>query len=484
MDRVTEAGLYAAIAIAVIAFGGASAPFFLVPQLIVSGLAVCLLIVSLKKPLFHVRLPFVVPLLLITLVLLQIFPFPNRILSFLGYSQADVSPPFHPVLSIAPYETVSQLLLLVTYLAAFYLVLFVCEDRNARRRFVYALIAIGTFEALYGLMQYLTGWQQIFSFVKKYYLQDATGTYINRNHFAGLLEMTLPLVVAMALRQTQHMRHKCKRENSLARDVLSGKELPAFVFWLFLAALLFTALFFSRSRMGLFSAVVSLIVILAFASEFALSVRSRILLGAVFMLSVAGIAAWVGTAPVLARFETIENEYAQTGWNRVSVWRDTGQLIREHPYLGTGLGTFSEAYPSVQTAYLSLFVDHAHSDYLEIASDIGLPGAILLFGSIFWILGHAIRRCGKLKDILDSTLCLGCAGSIVAILVHSIADFNLHIPANALIFTVLLALAVSVTRETKPPRNQTDPLSGWRQSMAASDFNGVSSIEKTSNGRA
>jgi len=76
----------------------------------------------------------------------------------------------------------------VTYLTAFYLVLLVSADRNAKKRLVYALIALGAFEAFYGLVQYLTGWQQIFAYVKKYYLEDATGTYINRNHFAGFLE--------------------------------------------------------------------------------------------------------------------------------------------------------------------------------------------------------------------------------------------------------------------------------------------------------
>src|SRR6266699_2243257 len=83
-------------------------------------------------------------------------------------------------LSVAPYQTVSHLLLLVTYVTVFHVVLIVCEDRNAKKRLVYSLITLGAFEAFYGLVQYLTGWQQIFAYVKKYYLEDATGTYINR----------------------------------------------------------------------------------------------------------------------------------------------------------------------------------------------------------------------------------------------------------------------------------------------------------------
>src|SRR6266702_4519071 len=106
-----------------------------------------------------------------------------------GRTLEDLADRSHFTVSIAQYQTVSHLLLLVTYLNAFFLTLVVCQYRNSKKRLVFALLALGMFEALYGLIQYFTGWQQIFTYVKKYYLEDATGTYINRNHFAGLLEM-------------------------------------------------------------------------------------------------------------------------------------------------------------------------------------------------------------------------------------------------------------------------------------------------------
>jgi O-antigen ligase len=149
---------------------------------------------------------------------------------------------------------------------------------------------------------------------------------------------------------------------------------------------------------------------------------------------------WVGSDPVVMRFETLGHEYNETGQNRIAIWRDTLALIRQHPLLGTGLGTFSVAYTSVQSTFLNLLVDHAHCDYLEVVSDLGLPGGILLFASIFWILARAVRRYRRTEDHFEAAVCLGCIGSIAAILVHSLADFNLYIPANALVFTVALAL--------------------------------------------
>ena len=339
-------------------------------------------------------------------------------------------------LSVAPYQTVSHLLLLVTFLTAFYLVLLVGRDRNARKRLVYALVALGAFESFYGLVQYLTGWQQIFAYVKKYYLEDATGTYINRNHFAGFLEMTLPFTVALALRLAGNLSRAAERSEAKARQLLSARELLPLVFLLFLAVAMFTALVFSRSRMGIISALASLMAIFALAGSSSLSKRTRAAVAVLFFLGVAGMVLWVGSDPAVRRFETLGHEYSRTGQNRISIWRDTLTLIQHHPLFGTGLGTFSVAYTSVQSTFLTLLVDHAHCDYLEVVSELGWPGGILVFVSIFWIFAQTVRRYRKTEDRFEAAVCVGCMGSIAAILVHSMADFNLYIPANALVFTV------------------------------------------------
>jgi O-antigen ligase len=439
--RIAGAGLGIAIWIAVLAFGGASPPFFLLTQVIILGLGILLVSASLRVPLTTIHFPLLAPLFLIALVLLQILPF--RVLPGLRAGSMRYVLANHTgyTLSVAPYQTVSHLLLLVTYLTAFYLVLVVCDDSIAKRRLVYALIALGGFEAFYGLVQYLTGWQQIFAYVKKYYLEDATGTYINRNHFAGLLEMVLPFTVALALRLAGNLRRAVQSTEAKGRSLLSAVELLPLVCLLFLALLIFTALVFSRSRMGILSAVASLIAVLGLAGSSSLSKRTRAVAAGLFLLGVIGIVVWVGSDPVVTRFEILGQEYSQTNQNRISIWRDTLHLIHQHPWLGTGLGTFSVAYTSVQTAFPNLLVDHAHCDYLEVVSELGVPGGILVFASIFWILVRAVRRYRKAEDRFDTAVSLGCIGSVVAILVHSLADFNLYIPANALVFTVTLALA-------------------------------------------
>jgi len=441
--RIAEAGLGVAIWIAVLAFGGTSIRLFCVAQLTILFLGIFVLLSSLWSPLNIIRLPRIVPLLLIALVLLQIVPFPASLAPLFRAQREVFQGRASFTLSLAPYQTVSHFLLLITYWTAFCLTLLVCRDGRARTRLLYVLLTLGAFEALYGLLQYLTGWQQIFTYVKKYYVEDATGTYINRNHFAGLLETLLPFAVAFGSQRLRILRRVAWRSQARARAVLSARELVPLVFVVFLCVIILTALIFSRSRMGIVSAGASLLAVLTCVTKDSRSERTQTLMAALLALGVLGLVVWIGSDPVIARFETLGQEYTETGQNRISIWSDTLKLVRQHPLLGTGLGTFSVAYPSVQTAFLHYRVDHAHCDYLEVTSDLGVIGAVLVFGSIFWVLAQAVRFCGKAETGMDNVVRLGCIGSITAILVHSFADFNLYIPGNALVFSVIVALAWS-----------------------------------------
>lgn len=451
MRRVVEAGLLVAVVLAVLAFGGTAPQFFAITQVLILILGILQLLAGRSSSAASVRFPVTIPFLLIALVLLQIVPLPISLAHLFGISVMD--PPTHSsfTISAAPYQTVSQLLALVTYLTAFYLVLAICTDQRAKKRLVLVLLAIGVFEAFYGLIQYLAGWQQIFFYVKRFYLEDATGTYINRNHFAGLLEMILPFAVVFALQHVWALRQRFKEEHAPAKGLLSSAEFPFLLLSIFIAAVLFAALVSSHSRMGTLCALVSLIAVLTLAGTSQLSARTRVAFGVLFLLGMVGIALWVGSDPAITRFETLNDQYTHPGQDRLSIWRDTLHLIRRHPVLGSGFGSFVTVYPSVQTAFLNNLVDHAHCDYLEVVTELGLPGGILVFGAIFWVLVRTFHRCKNRGADYDKALSLACVGSILAILLHSLADFNLYIPANALIFAIILALSWSTANQTANP---------------------------------
>ena len=140
---------------------------------------------------------------------------------------------------------------------------------------------------------------------------------------------------------------------------------------------------------------------------------------------------WIGPGPVIARFERLIQRSTSARESRVAIWKDTLHLIGEHPWAGTGLGTFANVYPAVQTAFPGQTVGHAHNDYLEFASECGIPAALILFSSIFYIVAQSVRAFWKNKHNFQRAVALGCFGSMVAILLHSLTDFNLDIPANA-----------------------------------------------------
>jgi len=350
-------------------------------------------------------------------------------------------------LSIAPYATKTQLLVLVACVISFYLAMFAGSDRNGKRLLVYSLITLGISEAFYGFIQYLAGWQKIFFYTKKYDVMEATGTYINRNHYAGFLEMVIPFSLALAFHEFAMLRgDESGRAWSLKRLVVQ-ERFPRAVFYLSLTIVLFASLVFSRSRMGIIASSASLLGI----SVLGKFKRGGLIVATVFILSVVTVVLWIGGGPIAARFASVGQEYTLSEGSRMSIWRDTVRLIAQRPIAGSGLGTFPVAYTAVQTTFLGNFVNHAHNDYLEIASDLGIPMALILFGSFAWILVRSVRNVLFGGINFESAVSLGCAGSILALLLHSLADFNLYIPANALIFSAILGLAMSMPASIRRP---------------------------------
>jgi O-antigen ligase len=428
--RFAEAALIFGVALAVLAFGGTEPVSFALVQIILLATA-ALLVAKMPQSLVGSLSAwgFVVPAVLAAVVLTQLIPLPA-----------------HLPLSMEPYATRTHFLILLTCFIVFYLAQIVSENRKRKERLIVSLLALGTVEAFYGLVQYLSGWQHIFFFVKKYDLEEATGTYINRNHFAGMLEMILPFSVALLFYEYEKFRGRGSSAPANIKNVLTRQSLQRLLLCLFVAVVLFAALFFSRSRMGIAAACASLILIFGLAGISRFHGKMGLALSAAFVALSIGLAFWIGPGPIVERFADVGQELTAHDQSRLAIWRDALPLVRQNAVLGTGLGTFPIAYTAVQTTFLSQFVNHAHNDYLELASDLGLPAALVLFGGIFWILARAVRTFLRARGSFERSVALGCAGSIAAILLHSMADFNLYIPANALLFALVLGIAASTQR--------------------------------------
>ena len=453
MSKLAEISLILGLAIAVLAFGGVETVSFSIVEVVFFGAAALLLMTSPEITLPSPRKIIFIPVVLSGIVLLQLCPLPLSVLHrFAGrdVGQAHIRTGY---LSFEPYATRTHFLVLLTCFIAFYFAQAVSQDRARKQFFIGSLVALGTFEAFYGLVQYLSGWQQIFTYVKKFDLEEATGTYINRNHYAGFLEMILPFSLAFVFYEYGKLRGERDSKVNL-RSVIGKSAIQKLVLSLAISVVLCAALIFSRSRMGILAATASILVIFALVSISRFHGRMGSMLAATFILLSICLAVWIGPGPIVSRFQTVNEEYSFGGQSRISMWRDALPLIKHHPLLGTGLGTFPIAYTGGQTAFLSQFVNHAHNDYLEIAADLGIPAALIFFVSILFILVRVIRSFLSGERDFERAVALGCAGSIVAILLHSFADFNLYIPANALLFSAILGLAVSVRTTSSEARGE------------------------------
>ena len=360
-------------------------------------------------------------------------------------------------IGIDAYAVETRGLVLAACFTAFFLAAEVARERASRDRLAFSLVALGVFEAIYGLVQYLAGWQYIWNVPRRYYLGSATGTYVNHNHFAGLLEMVLPLAIGLAFYHWEKASDRMHRRS--LRDFISFVSSPEMLkccLLLLIAALISLAIVFSFSRMGLISMLASLGLMAAIiwirGSRSALSAAfiSFLVIG-----SVAG-AAWVGMEPVVKHFEELSHDdpLANGSEGRLALWGDTLKLIRIHPWTGSGLGTFAIAFTPVQSHELNYSVDHAHNDYLEFAAELGIPAAVFLFAGFFLLAARTLRSSRVVRSSRTRALALGTFAGASALLVHGFADFNLQIPANALVFSVLLGMGYAMSMDSVAPARE------------------------------
>lgn len=361
------------------------------------------------------------------------------------------------IIGIDSYAIKARGLAFAAGIAGFFVALEISRRRAARKRLALSLIGLALFESLYGLAEYPGGWQYIWTYHRIYYVGSATGTYINHNHFAGLLEMILPLCLALALyhwrRASHHSRQRSFRD---FLDRLGHPEILKSLVLLLVAILLFVAIMFSLSRMGLVSALVSLAILAVLASVGRRFGRVNWKLLAACLAIGAAITVWIGAGPVVDHFARLSHDEplaAETSDGRVAEWKSVAKLIRRHPWTGVGLGCFEFAFTRFQSTQLTLIADHAHNDYLELAAELGIPGAAVFFSLVFFVVVRAARatlraqsnatRSNFSPSNVERALTIGAVAAASALLVHSTADFNLYIPANALVFAVLLGMAYS-----------------------------------------
>jgi len=312
-------------------------------------------------------------------------------------------------ISIYSWSTKTELLKLISYVMIFLVTLNTIRTKRQITRILSVIITMGFFMSIFYLMRYFGA--------------PVPRGFINSDHFSAYLGMVIPLSLGLLL-----------VGNASVRPLL-----------FFTIIVMGGALFFTMSRGGMFSFIAALLFIALLVST-RRSMKKKggiILVIAVFIIL---IIAWLGATPVVERILSFKAEIASRYFGgRLPIWQGTLGIIRNYPIFGTGLGTFNYIFPKYQpVGIVAKHYTYAHSDFLELLSEIGMIGFSLFVICGLWSVAYLFRRYSRRHDPWVTGMSICVFGSLASIFIHSFTDFNLHIPANAVLLSVILALFVSI----------------------------------------
>ncbi len=348
-------------------------------------------------------------------------------------------------ISLYPLETESAWLLLLVPIAVFLGTRML--DHRAAFKLVLLLLVIAAFQSTLGLMQFGDGSGS------SLYLgmsgSSAVGTYTNRNHLAGLLEMVFPLALALFIFSLGRGQHGFARTwKGRISFYASVRGHTAFVYGA-VALLLLVGVIFTRSRTGIALAMLGIVV-----TSFALSRRiggDNVYGPTGTLTAIAlGIGASIGLAPVLDRF-SVQDALADA---RITLFSDTLDGIASFFPIGSGPGTYPYVFPAFQPAELGRwFINHAHNDYLEWLFEGGLLAALMILTLLVFYAHQWTRVWTKAAWTRFKFAQIGAGIGIFLVLLHTLTDYNLHIPANLVYFAFITAIFFADPAEQESPRH-------------------------------
>jgi putative inorganic carbon (hco3(-)) transporter len=376
-------------------------------------------------------------------ILFQITPLPAGWVSVLSpqaaalYAGTPTAPHDWLTLSVDVFATKQGLLKSLAYVLVFCLALLLVRSRRRVRLFAYVLILSGLFQAVYGSLMTLSGLEYSFFVEKIYGRGHATGTFTNRNHLAGYLEMCLAVGIGIMIASLDAgNRHYSGQQ--LLRKLLQLILSPKARLRLFLVIMVI-ALVLTHSRMGNTAFFASMLIaggIGLLLSRHA--TRSTvILLVSLIVIDIFIVGTWFGIEKVAERLE----QTSFVAENRDEVYQHILDQLEDYQLTGSGLGSFYAVFPKYRKQDVGGYYIHAHNDYLEFATETGLVGITLLGLAVISSFIVAVIAQYRRRDPIMRGLSFAAIMGICAIMIHSTVDFNLQIPANAITFMLLLAMA-------------------------------------------
>jgi O-antigen ligase len=334
-----------------------------------------------------------------------------------------------------PFHTRLELLRLAAYLIVFFLCAQAFRERADLVMVAWFLIILGFFVALFGIAQHFTSEGTVYWFRQLREGGDVFGPYVNRNHFAGFIELTAPIGMSLL--------------------VFRGVRRDLFLMVGLLTIIPIGALILAASRGGIVSFAVEIGVLAVLARTRRRESPRIIAIGAVALGAVVLIL-WLGAGAALERFSTTRAGDA-TLVRRASMFRGAEHVFFDYPIKGAGLGALVSVYPRYETMYDGYVVDHVHNDYIEALAETGLVGGFCGLAFLWLLFREARKSFTAEQGHFSRALHAGAIAALCGLLIHSFADFNLHIPSNALLFLLQAYLATSPPLPSQAPAKRQRP---------------------------
>ena len=391
-------------------------------------------------------------------ILVQLFPLPVHVLSTFSPHTVDLLRKLNPAfaagmmrwhaISVWPNDT-----LVAFVLYASLALLLVGTARllsvTGGRRLVQALTAFGVILALIGIVQKPLYAGAIYGLWPLDVGRMPFGPFVNRNHFAGWMLMALPLTLALLSGGIHRSMRGLKPGWRHKVLWFSSPEASQLILVAAAAVIMALSLMLTMSRSGIAAFMLSLVIMASFVVRVSDTRSRKLASAACLVLLVIIVVVWSGP-------EVLASRFAAGDWgefnNRRGAWTDVWSVVRDFPLSGTGLNTYWAAALFYQRHELDYFFAQAHNDYFQMAAEGGLLLILPVIACIGIFVCNVWRTMNDQRGSMAWWFRAGAVTSLLAIAFQETVEFSLQMPGNAVLFTIVCAIALH------NPANIDDPI--------------------------
>lgn len=394
------------------------------------------------------KIPGTVPLfLLLVYMAMQLLPLPVFLVKFLSPATFEY---YRPLLDLGPgpdyipltLHRKSTLLLLFTFAAyglVYLLTVYHCSKPDRLKQTAAIVTGLGVIIAVEAILQKLTSPDAIYWF-RQTPNSSPVGPWVYSNHFAGYMEMLFPLAIGLFL----YHRPRVSYDKTLREKFIATLTMPGANRHLLLgtgAVLMAVSILFSISRGGIITLSLAFLFFTLFSARTTENSRTRWAI--VITVLVVVMISWLGWQPIIEKFDRIWKDAELNTSGRLPVLLDSINLFQRFPVFGTGFGTFIQVYPSVRTVPGGSIFDHAHNDYIELLATSGVVGFVLCSWFLLAVFSHAVGMLIRRRDRYAILVTSAALTGVLALLFHSLVDFQVYNGANGLYLFFLCGLAIA-----------------------------------------